>query len=150
MHVCACAWVCGKIKVVCECVCQAKVAELTLHNNYRLRLKDLNYAEKIKEVCMCVCLCVHVLFVWVCLNVCMRVCFCVCICVCECVDVFVCAYVEVCWHIGFFVQMCLCVWVRLLVQPCSCLCANVVCNFVPHSFMCVFVYFMSVSCIFHV
>jgi Zn-dependent oligopeptidase len=29
---------------------QAKVAELTLHNNYRLRLKDLNYAEKIKEV----------------------------------------------------------------------------------------------------
>lgn len=26
------------------------MAELTLHNNYRLRLKDLNYAEKIKEV----------------------------------------------------------------------------------------------------
>ena len=29
---------------------QAKVAELTLHTTYRLRLKDLNYAEKIKEV----------------------------------------------------------------------------------------------------
>ena len=29
---------------------QAKVAELNLHNNYRLRMKDLNYAEKIKEV----------------------------------------------------------------------------------------------------
>lgn len=29
---------------------QAKVAELNLHNNYRLRVKDLSYAEKIKEV----------------------------------------------------------------------------------------------------
>ncbi len=29
---------------------QAKVSELNLHNNYRLRMKDLNYAEKIKEV----------------------------------------------------------------------------------------------------
>jgi cilia- and flagella-associated protein 57 len=29
---------------------KAKVEELTLHNEYQLRLKDMNYAEKIKEV----------------------------------------------------------------------------------------------------
>lgn len=29
---------------------QAKVSELTLQHNYRLRVKDLNYAEKVKEV----------------------------------------------------------------------------------------------------
>ncbi len=38
--------------LVCACAeTQAKVSELNLHNNYRLRMKDLNYAEKIKEVC---------------------------------------------------------------------------------------------------
>merc|ERR1719164_310811 len=29
---------------------KAKVDELTLHNEYQLRLKDMNYKEKIKEV----------------------------------------------------------------------------------------------------
>ena len=29
---------------------RAKVEELTLHNEYQLRLKDMSYAEKIKEV----------------------------------------------------------------------------------------------------
>ena len=29
---------------------KSKVEELTLHNEYQLRLKDMNYAEKIKEV----------------------------------------------------------------------------------------------------
>lgn len=29
---------------------QAKVDELKLHNEYQLKLKEMNYAEKIKEV----------------------------------------------------------------------------------------------------
>ncbi len=37
--------------IPCDAAIQAKVSELNLHNNYRLRMKDLNYAEKIKEVC---------------------------------------------------------------------------------------------------
>lgn len=60
VSVCVCVYVtcplavlieCVFMSCVCACVCvQAKVAELTLHHQYRLRLKDLNYAEKIKEV----------------------------------------------------------------------------------------------------
>jgi len=48
-RVCSCAF--DFVCFVYGCAeTQAKVSELNLHNNYRLRMKDLNYAEKIKEV----------------------------------------------------------------------------------------------------
>jgi hypothetical protein len=45
---------------------RAKVEQLKLNNEYKLRLKKMNAEEKTKEVCACVCV---------------RACVCVCVCV---------------------------------------------------------------------